>query len=72
MPSALFQNLVVIRDHSSVEQLVVLSNLETMNAELIRQKLTQPERLRRLNEIAIIQIKSLLGNPSIKKLRSGI
>lgn len=59
-----------IRDDSTVEQLVVLSNLETMNAELIRQKLTQPERLRRLNEIAIIQMKSMLGNSTIKKLKS--
>lgn len=59
-----------IRDYSSGEQLVVLSNLETMNAEFIRQGLAQPERLKRLNEIAIIQIKSLLGNPSIKKLKS--
>lgn len=57
-----------IRDYSTVEQLVVLSNLETMNAELIRQGFTQPERLRRLNEIAIVQMKSLLGNPLIKKL----
>lgn len=59
-----------IRDDSTVEQLVVLSNLETMNAELIRQKLTQPERLRRLNEIAIIQMKSMLVNSTIKKLKS--
>jgi hypothetical protein len=59
-----------IRDYASVEQLVVLSNLETMNAELIRQGLSQAERLSRLNEIAIIQMKSLLGNPTIKKLKS--
>ena len=59
-----------VRDHSSVEQLVVLSNLETMNAELIRQGLAQPERLKRLNEIAIIQMTSLLNSPSIKKLKS--
>ncbi len=59
-----------VRDYATVEQLVVLSNLETMNAELIRQGLTQPARLRQLNEIAIRQMKSLLGNPSIKKLKS--
>lgn len=58
-----------IRDHSMVEQLVVLSNLETMNAELIRQRIKQSDRLRRLNEIAIVQMKSLLGNPLIKKLK---
>lgn len=59
-----------IRDYSSVEQLVVLTNLEGINAELIRQGLSQSERLRKLNEIAIIQMKSILGNPSLKKLRS--
>jgi len=41
-----------------------------MNAELIRQGLAQPERLKRLNEIAIIQMTSLLNSPSIKKLKS--
>lgn len=59
-----------VRDYSTVEQLVVLSNIETLNAEFIRQGLTQAERLRQLNEIAIIQMKSLLGNPSIKKLKA--
>ena len=58
-----------LRDHSSVEQLVVLSNLETMNAELLRQGMPQPQRLRRLNEIAIIQMKSLLRSPAIEKMK---
>ena len=58
-----------IRDYSSVEQLVVLANLEGINAELIRQGLVQSKRLINLNEIAIIQMRSLLDNPSIKKLK---
>lgn len=58
-----------IRDYSSLEQLVVLVNLEGINAELIRQGLPQGERLRKLNEIAIIQMKSILDNPSLKKLQ---
>lgn len=57
-----------VRDYSTVEQLVILSNLETLNAEFIRQGLMQSERLKRLNEIAIVQMKSLLGHPSIKKM----
>ncbi len=57
-----------IRDYSTVEQLIVLTNLESLNAEFIRQGLSQGERLRRLNEIAIIQMHSLFGNPSLKKL----
>ena len=58
-----------IRDYSDVTQLVVLANLETLNAEFIRQKISQPERLVKLNEIAIIQMRSLLGNLSIKRLK---
>lgn len=58
-----------IRDYSDVTQLVVLANLEGINAELIRQGLSQSERLIQLNEIAIIQMQSLLGNPEIKKLK---
>jgi len=57
-----------IRDYSDVTQLVVLANLEGINAELIRQGLSQEERLIKLNEIAISQMRSLLGNPTIKKL----
>jgi hypothetical protein len=50
-----------IRDHSTIEQLVVLSNLESMNSVLIHQGMTQKERLVQLNSIAIIQMKSLLS-----------
>jgi len=42
-----------IRDYSDVTQLVVLANLEGINAELIRQSLLQPDRLIKLNQIAI-------------------
>jgi hypothetical protein len=58
-----------IRDEATIEQLVVLSNLESINAVLIHQNLTQPERLKQLNSIAITQMKSLLKNSSIKKLK---
>lgn len=59
-----------IRDYADVTQLVVLANLEGINAELIRQGLPQPERLLQLNQIAIIQMQSLLGSSSIKKLKA--
>lgn len=59
-----------IRDYADVTQLVVLANLEGINAELIRRGLPQGERLAQLNSIAITQMKSLLGSPSIKKLKS--
>ncbi|MCK5466642.1 KilA-N domain-containing protein [Candidatus Parcubacteria bacterium] len=58
-----------IRDYSDVTQLVCLANLESLNAEFIRQGLPQNKRLFKLNEIAIIQMRSLVGNNSIKKLK---
>jgi hypothetical protein len=58
-----------IRDSATIEQLVVLSNLESINAVLIHQGLKQPERLIQLNKVAIIQMKSLIGNKNIKKLK---
>jgi hypothetical protein len=56
-----------LRDYADVTQLICLANLESLNAEFIRQKLSQSERLLRLNEIAIVQMKSLLGNGVVKK-----
>jgi len=57
-----------IRDWASIEQLVVLSNLESINAMLIHQGIEKPQRLTQLNKIAIQQMKSLLQNDNIKKL----
>lgn len=57
-----------IRDEANVYQLVCLANLESINAELIRQKISQPERLKQLNQIAIRQMKSLLENKTVEKL----
>jgi hypothetical protein len=59
-----------IRDDATLEQLVVLTNLESINSILIKQCLPQSERLVKLNEIAISQIKSLVTNSSLKKLTS--
>ena len=58
-----------IRDYASIEQLLVLANIESMNAEFIRMDLPQKERLLKLNQIAIAQLKSLVGNKDIKKLK---
>jgi hypothetical protein len=57
-----------IRDQATLEQLVVLSNLESINAMLIHQGLGQPKRLGQLNQIAITQMTSLLNSKTIKKL----
>lgn len=60
-----------IRDYAAIEQLVVLSNLESINAVLIHQGISQAQRLEQLNRIAIMQMKSLLGSKEIKKLKHG-
>jgi len=61
-----------VRDYASVEQLLVLANMEGMNAEFIHMKLAQGERLKRLNQIAIRQMQVLTATnlkalPSVKK-----
>src|SRR5690554_3770429 len=58
-----------IRNYATLEQLVVLSNMESINALLIRQGLEQNERLIELNRVAITQMKSLLESNSMKKLK---
>jgi hypothetical protein len=57
-----------IRDYADVCQLVCLANMESLNAEFIRMGMNQKERLLKLNEIAIIQMTSLVSNKSVKKL----
>lgn len=56
-----------MRDYAGAEQLVVLANLENLNAEYIKQKLSSNDRLTKLNQIAIEQLKLLL-NYATKKL----
>ena len=57
-----------VRDYASLEQLVVLSNMESINALLIEQGIVPSERLKELNKVAITQMKSLVKNKAIKQL----
>jgi hypothetical protein len=57
-----------IRDYSDVYQLICLANLETLNSEFIKMGMSQKDRLLKLNEIAIVQMRSLLANNTVKKL----
>jgi hypothetical protein len=57
-----------IRDHATIEQLVVLSNLESLNSVFIHQGQLQSKRLIQLNTIAITQMKALLNSRQLKKL----
>jgi hypothetical protein len=58
-----------IRDMATIEQLVVLSNLESLNSVFIHQGQSQSDRLIQLNAIAITQMKALLNSKQIKKLK---
>ena len=57
-----------IRDYTDLLHLVILSNLENINAELIQMGISQSERLVRLNDIAKKQMELLRKNKSIKNL----
>lgn len=57
-----------LRDHATLEQLVVLSNLESINAVLIHQGVERSLRLTQLNGVAIVQMRSLIGSTTMKRL----
>jgi hypothetical protein len=57
-----------IRYQATLEQLVVLSNMESINALLIHQNISSEERILQLNQVAISQMKSLLTAKVIKFL----
>ena len=58
-----------MRDQATIEQLLVLANLEGMNAEFIHMRLSQGDRLKRLNEIAIRQMQVLTTAPALKQIK---
>jgi hypothetical protein len=58
-----------LRDDATIEQLVVLSNLESIHSLLIRQGLAAKDRLLLLNQTAIDQMRSLLTNSAIRLLK---
>jgi len=57
-----------IRDDANVSQLVCLANMESLNAVFIQEGLEQAERLTRLNQIAITQMKILMSDNATKRL----
>ena len=59
-----------IRDTADVYQLVCLSNLESMNAHFIQEGISQPQRLTKLNQIAINQMKILIKDENIENIAS--
>ncbi len=57
-----------IRESASTLQLLVLANIESLNAEYIRDGMSQSDRLKKLNMVAIAQLKSLSKNGSLQIL----
>lgn len=60
-----------IRDFASIAQLTALSNLETHNAEMIKQGIDKAERFDRLKQIAEYQLRVLTEAEAIQKLPKG-
>ena len=61
-----------IRDMAEIHELIVLANLEAMNADYIRQGIPQMERLQTLRKVARYQLQSVTATPSTKRLESDI
>ncbi|MDL2318438.1 KilA-N domain-containing protein [Eubacteriales bacterium OttesenSCG-928-A19] len=61
-----------IRDAANIYQLIVLVNMESMNAELIKQRMPQKDRLVYLNNMAIEQMRSLVDSAAVKRLNDSI
>ena len=57
-----------IRDHATLQQLIVLSNMESLNAEMIKRGMNREDRLIELNRIAREQMQSLIDSAGIKRL----
>ncbi|NOQ38409.1 KilA-N domain-containing protein, partial [archaeon] len=57
-----------IRDQANIYQLICLSNLENLNASFIKEGLKQSERLVKLNDLAISQMKILVRKKKVKQI----
>ena len=59
-----------MRDAATTEQLLVLANLENLNAEFIKMGFTKQERVTKLNDIAIYQMQLLVNMPTLNLLKN--
>ena len=59
-----------MRDYADILQLVILVNLENLNADMIQKGLEQSKRLIKLNQIAKKQLEILQGNAGIKRIEN--
>lgn len=58
-----------VRDFSSINELVVLSNLENLNAIMVSEKISKIERFRQLKKVAMKQLKTLNNKDFLKSLK---
>ena len=58
-----------MRDYASVEQLIILVNIESMNADMIREGIPMSKRLKKLRSVAYYQMQSLARNKSIERIK---
>jgi hypothetical protein len=58
-----------MRDYASVEQLLVLANMENLNAEFIKMGISKADRLTKLNDVAIYQMELLVDSASLNSLK---
>lgn len=61
-----------MRDYASVEQLIILVNIESMNADMIREGIPMSERLKKLRSVAYYQMQSLTQNKSIQRIKDNL
>jgi hypothetical protein len=61
-----------MRDHATHEQLIILANLEAINAELLRDGLSKEVRAAKLNEIAVYQMQILENLPSLRQIKGRV
>jgi len=58
-----------IRDFASINELAVLSNIESLNAELIKKGIEKPERFMQLREMAVYQLEILYKKDALKAMK---
>lgn len=61
-----------MRDYASVEQLIILVNIESMNADMIRESIPMGERLKKLRSVAYYQMQSLTRNKAIERIKENL
>lgn len=61
-----------MRDYASVEQLIILVNIESLNADMIREGIPMNERLKKLRNVAYYQMQSLSLSKSIERIKDSL